>query len=536
MCRLCDHGFPQDHSASRRGFLKTAAATGVAASALDLLMAQPAAAHDDREPEGSGGHGRRYIIRGGAVMSMDPTVGDFPQADVLIEGKKIVAIGRSLHAGGAAEIDARGRIVMPGFIDTHHHLFETSLRSFLANGILRNDQSGTPSGSTTYFEFILLTFAPKYRPQDVYINELFGSLSQLDAGVTTVHDISQIHHSPQHSDAAIRGLMDSGRRAVFGYFESAGAAILGTNPDNKYPDDAVRIKKQWFSSSDQLVTMIMGGEVYLPGYEKAWKIGRDLGLQVAAHILSPFDIRPTLDLLAQGKGGDSGTLGLGPDNLFVHMTGMSEQGWKGVKDAGAQVSLAVPIEMNMRHGMPPILKLQSLGLEPSLSTDVECTLTADFFTQMRATMNVQRALVNQMILDTGLPPNALNSWPLAPFPAGTPDLLTTRDVLRYATINGAKALRLDHKVGTLTPGKEADIIILDADAINVAPLNNVPGAVVSLMERSNVETVIVAGKVRKWKGRLLDVNLSRLRRELEDSRDYLFNAAGIPRDLFPKNS
>ena len=115
---------------------------------------------------------------------------------MLIEGKKIVAVGPNLHAGGAAVIDARGRIVMPGFIDTHHHQFETALRSFLADGILINDGSNTPSGNITYFEYILLTFAPVYRPQDVYINELFGSLSQLDDGVTTVHDISQIHHSP----------------------------------------------------------------------------------------------------------------------------------------------------------------------------------------------------------------------------------------------------------------------------------------------------------------------------------------------------
>jgi 5-methylthioadenosine/S-adenosylhomocysteine deaminase len=529
MCRLCDEGKPQNHFGSRRNFFKTAAATGVAATAFDLLAAGPAAAHEDKEPEDSGRHGRRYVIRGGAVMSMDPKVGDFAQADVLVEGKKIVAVGRSLHAGGAAEIDARGRIVMPGFVDTHHHLFETALRSFLADGILINDGSNTRSGNTTYFEFILLKFAPVYRPQDVYINQLFGSLSQLDAGVTTVHDISQIHHSPQHSDAAIQGVMDTGRRSVFGYFESAGAAILGTNPGNKYPDDAARIKKQWFSSSDQLMTMIMGGEVYLPGYEKAWKIGRDLGLQVAAHILSPFGIRPILDALAQGKGGDSRTLGLGPDNLFVHMTGMSDLGWQKVKDAGAQVSLAVPIEMNMRHGMPPILKMQSLNMEPSLSTDVECTLTADFFTQMRSTMNVQRALVNQLVLEQGTfsPPGQY------PKPAdGVPALLTTRDVLRYATMNGAKGLRLDGKIGSLTPGKEADIIILDASAINVAPLNSVPGAVVSLMERSNVETVIVAGKVRKWKGRLLDTNLARLRTQLEDSRDYLFRAANIPQDVF----
>ena len=536
MCRLCDEGIPQDHngspSESRRDFLKAAATTGAAAAGLNLFAARPAMADGGNPPENSGRQGRRYVIRGGSVMSMDPAVGDYPQADVLVEGKKIVAVGPNLHAGDATVIDARGRIVMPGFIDTHHHLFETSLRSFLSDGILINDHSNTASGNTTYFEFILLTLAPVYRPQDVYINELFGSLSQLDAGVTTVHDISQIHHSPAHSDAAIQGLMDSGRRAVFGYFESAGAAIIGSNPGNQYPDDAVRIKQQWFSSTDQLVTMIMGGEVYLPGYEKAWKIGRQLGLQIAAHILSPFGIRPTLDLLAAGHGGDSGTLALGPDNLFVHMTGMSDLGWRGVKDAGAQVSLAVPIEMNMRHGMPPVLKMESLGMEPSLSSDVECTLTADFFTQMRSTMNVQRALVNQMVLDQGTftPPE---QWPTPD--AGTPAPLTTRDVLRYATINGARGLRLDGKTGSLTPGKDADILILDATAINVAPLNQVPGAVVSLMDRSNVETVIVAGKVRKWKGQLLDVNLSRLRQQLESSRDHIFAAANIPQDLFRSN-
>jgi 5-methylthioadenosine/S-adenosylhomocysteine deaminase len=529
MCKLCDEGRPQNHFGSRRKFLKAAAATGVAASSFNLFMPRPARADSDDMFQDSGRGGRRYIIRGGSVMSMDPKVGDFPQGDVLVEGKKILAVGPNLHAGDAAVIDAKGRIVMPGFVDTHHHQFETVLRSFLADGVLINDGSGSPSGSTTYFEFILLTFAPVYRPQDVYINELFAGLSQLDDGVTTVHDVSQIHHSPQHSDAAVQALIDTGRRAAFGYFESAGAAIIGTNPGNKYPDDAIRIKKQWFSSSDQLVSMIMGGEVYLPGYEKAWNIGRQLGLQVAAHILSPFSIRPTLDLLAQGKGGDSGTLKLGPDNLFIHMTGMSDLGWKAVKDSGAQVSVAFPIEMNMRHGEPPIIKMQSLGMEPSLSVDVECTMTADFFTQMRVAMNLQRLIVNQMILEQGnfSPPE---QWPT---PASSlPPLLTTRDVLRYATINGAKGLRLDNKVGSLTPGKEADIIILDATKLNVAPLNQVPGAVVSLMDRTNVETVIVAGKVRKWKGQLLDVDLDRLRRQLEDSRDYVFKAAKIPQDLF----
>jgi 5-methylthioadenosine/S-adenosylhomocysteine deaminase len=543
MCKLCDAGRPQSHFGSRRNFLKGVAATGLAAAGLDLFTPRPAVADDP--PSGSGLPRRRYVIRGGSVMSIDPQVGDFVQADVLVEGKKILAVGPNLQAGGAAEIDATGRIVMPGFIDTHHHQFETALRSFLADGILINDMSGTAAGSITYYEYILLTFAPVYRPQDVYINELFGGLSQLDDGVTTVHDVSQIHHTPTHSDAAIQALYDTGRRFAFGYFEGA-----GTNPPNyAYPQDAFRIKQQYFSSTDQLGEMIMGGEVYLgtPIYTQSWTIGRQLGLQIAAHILSPFSIRPILNQLAIGQGGINNNIGIGPDNLFIHMTGMSDLGWQAVHDQGAQVSLAVPIEMNMRHGMPPILRLQSLGMEPSLSVDVECTLTADFFTQMRSCMNLQRVALNEMILLQGDPPDPVdwglpgappdvpngNQWPTPP--AGTFAPLTTRDVLRFGTINGAKALRLDGKTGSLTPGKEADIIILDATRLNVTPVNQVPGAVVSLMDRTNVETVIVAGKVRKWKGQLLDVDLPNLRQQLEASRDYLFAAAGIPQDLFRSN-
>jgi 5-methylthioadenosine/S-adenosylhomocysteine deaminase len=507
MCILCDQGAPQNHEGGRRNFLKTSAA-GLSAGSLGLFTSKLAQARDDddRAPEDSGRRGRRYLIRGGAVMSMDPRVGDFPQGDVLVEGNKILAVGRNIQAGGASVIEARGRVVMPGFIDTHHHLFETALRSFLADGLLFND--GKPHGAINYFEYILGKFAPVYRPQDVYISELFGSLSQLDAGVTTVHDISQIHHSQAHSDAAIRALDDSGRRAVFGYFESAGARA-----GNQYPADARRIKRQHFSSNDQLLTMTMGGEIYLPGFDAAWTIGRELAIPVVAHIVGSFGMRPTFDELASANK-------FGADNLFIHMTGMSDLGWQKARDAGAGVSLAVPIEMNMRHGMPPILKAIAMGMQPSLSTDVECTLTADFFTQMRSTMALQRAFVNEMAL-AGDP--------------NPPALMTTRDVLRWATVNGARDLKLEGKVGSLTPGKEADIIILDAEAINVAPLNHVPGAVVSLMERSNVETVIVAGKVRKWKGRMQDVNLSRLRRELESSRDYLFSAAGIQQNLFRTN-
>lgn len=499
MCKLCDQKLSSTPKNSTPDPLKSADV--VAAVSTPISSGGASTQTTIAPPVGIGSSNQRTIIKGGAVLSMDSAVGDFPKADILLEGNKIVEVKPNIDAGDAIVIEAAGMIVMPGFIDTHHHQFETVLRSFLADGILIND--GKAHGKVNYYDYILGKFAPVYRPQDVYINELFGSLSQLDAGVTTVLDVSQIHNSPEHSDAVIKGLVDAGRRSIFGYFEG--------NGDNlKYPGDARRIREEYFASFDQLVTMVMGGEIYIPGYEEAWAIGRELDISVALHVVGTFGMAETFDNLAKSRM-------FGPDNIFIHMTGMSDLSWQATKDAGASVSLSVPIEMTMRHGMPPIMKTLELGIAPSLSTDVECTMTADFFTQMRSMLTLQRAMVNEAALSGE---------------ENLPDLLTSQDVIRFATVEGAKTLKLDKKVGTLTPGKEADIILLDATALNVAPLNHVPGAVVTLMERNNVDTVMVAGKIRKWKGQLQDLDLSKLRTELEASRDYLFDAAGVEQDLF----
>ena len=502
MCRLCAPHTPEALCPTRRDFLKASAVTGVAA-ATAFAVPGTARAQDmaaSTPPEGLGSPGRRILIKGGAVLSMDHDVGNFPVGDVLIDGTRIAEVGGDIDAEDAVLIDAAGKIVMPGFVDTHHHQFETALRSQLANGILVND--GRPANAANYYDTILQKFSLVYRPEDVYINELYGSIAQLDAGVTTVMDVSQIHHSPEHSDAAIEGLRDAGRRAVFGYFEGWGEKV-------KYPGDAVRIRQQYFSSGDQLLTMVMGGEIYLPGYEEAWRVGRDLDLPVALHVVGTFRMQPIFDELgAAGR--------FGEDNIFIHMTGMSDEGWKYAADAGAHVSLAVPIEMHMRHGTPPIQKATDLGMSTSLSTDVECTMTADFFTQMRSLITLQRMFANERAL-------AGESYP---------ELMTTLQAIRTATMGGAEGLKLAGKIGSLTPGKEADIILLDAEAMNVAPLNNVPGAVVTLMERHNVDTIFVAGQVKKWRGQILGFDMDRLRIELERSRDFLFEAAGIERDLF----
>jgi cytosine/adenosine deaminase-related metal-dependent hydrolase len=499
MCRLCEGGKPARDCPTK---LDWRAATS--ASAADLIRggahsidAQRAAAAT--MPKGLGESGRKLLIKGGVVLSVDPAVGNFAKGDVLIDGAKIVAVGAKIDAPDAAVIDATGKIVMPGFIDTHHHQFETGLRSVLADAILVND--GRPESVMNYYEKMLLTFSMKYRPDDVYINELFGALAQLDAGVTTVMDVSQIHHSPEHSDAAIEGIRDAGRRTVFGYFEGWGEAT-------KYPGDARRIKAEHFAA-DGLYSMVMGGEIYLPGYQEAWKTGRELGIPIALHVVGTFGMQPTFDALAS-----SGQFGA--DNIFIHMTGMSDMAWKVAADAGAHVSLSVPIEMHMRHGAPPIQKALDLGMTVSLSSDVECTMSADFFTQMRSLITLQRLVANE---------NALAGKDYA-------KLMSSADAVRHATIEGAKGLKLDHKTGSLTPGKEADVILLDAEALNVAPLNHAAGAIVTLMDRTNVDTVFVAGQVRKWKGTLLGYDIPRLRRELEKSRDHVLAQSEIPADLF----
>lgn len=493
MCRLCD---PKGSTFACPVHMGPAEESGAAGGSFAPVGRTDA----DMLPDGVGSKGRRLLIRNGAVLSMDPAVGNFAIGDVLIEGSRIIDVAGRIEAPDAAVIDAAGKIVMPGFIDTHHHQFETALRSQLSNGILIND--GLPENAQNYYETVLQKFSMVYRPDDVYINALFGSIAQLDAGVTTVMDVSQIHHSPEHSDALLEGLRDAGRRSVFGYFE-------GWGDKARYPGDARRIKEQYFASDDQLLTMVMGGEIYLPGHEEAWRLGRELNLPIALHVVGTFGMQTTFDAL-----GASGAFG--PDNIFIHMTGMSEDGWKYAADAGAHISLSVPIEMQMRHGTPPIQKARDLGMGISLSSDVECTMTADFFTQMRALVTLQRMFVNEKALAG------------QPYPA----MLTALNAIEMATMGGAKGLKLDRKVGSLTPGKDADIILLDAEAINVTPLNNVPGAVVTLMERSNVDCVLVAGKVRKWNGKLVGFDVARLRSELEKSRDYLFEAAGIKRDLF----
>jgi cytosine/adenosine deaminase-related metal-dependent hydrolase len=454
---------------SRREFLG-AAAGGVLAGACGSSAAQ-------RQPDTTAVQGGRILLRGGCVLSLDPKVGDFETADVLIEGSRIAAVGPNLEAS-ATVLDASHTIVMPGFIDTHRHMWQGVLRNSLPNGVL-ND----------YMRDIL-GVRPLMRPDDVRIGDLVSALGAINAGVTTVLDWSHIGNTPEHTDAAIDGLRASGVRAVYGFGAGVGASV-------QYPNDIRRLRKQHFSSPDQLLTLTLAGGMSA----SEWAVARDVGAPISVH-----------------AGGTLAGLekSLGPDVTYIHCTTFTGAAWKLVAGSGGHVSIACPVEMQMGLGVPPIQQSLDHGIRPSLSVDVETEMPGDMFTQMRSVFTLQRMLA--------LNPTAGASRP-------QPRLLTVRDVVEFATIAGARANQLDRKVGTLTPGKEADVIMLRTDAINVMPLNNASGAVVLAMDTSNVDTVFIGGRVMKQGGRLVGVDLNRIRQDAERSRDYVAGKAGWKKTL-----
>lgn len=439
----------------------------------------------------------RILIRGGTVITMDPQLGNLRQGDVLIEDTKIVAVGPQLDVTDAEVVDATNTVVMPGFVDTHRHMWE---------GILRNIGVDVPlEGDASYMAFILGTLAPAYRPQDVYAGNLISAVGAINAGITTVLDWSHIQASPEHTDAAVRALQETGLRSVFAY----GFPWFGDwNPSQ--PEWFQRAANEHFSSKDQLLTLGLApyGPEFAPmeNCQAHWELARSVDARITVHVgVGSFG--------KHGKVAEMGRAGLlGPDTTYIHCTTLSDEEVQMIVDTGGTVSLAVPVEMMMGHGMVPTQRFLDRGLAPSLSVDVETNVPADMFTQMQTAVSLQHALVFDRKL------------------AGDDDVpaaVSSRDVLRWATLEGARANGIDDRTGSLTPGKDADVIMLRTDAINVFPVNDPIGAVVMGMDTSNVDSVFIAGRARKRGGRLLDVDLDRLTSLTHESRDYVVATSGF---------
>jgi cytosine/adenosine deaminase-related metal-dependent hydrolase len=440
----------------------------------------------------------RTLIRGGTVITIDPAIGNLRPGDVLIEGSTIAAVGPNLEAGDAEVIDASGTVVMPGFIDSHRHLWE---------GILRNIGTDVPlEGQASYLAFVLGTLSPAYRPEDVYAGNLISAIGAINAGVTTVLDWSHIQASPDHTEAAIRALQETGLRSVFAY----GFPWFGDwNPNQ--PAWFKRAATTHFSSRDQLLTLALApyGPEFAPleNCQAHWAMAREVGARITVHVgVGSFGQHGKV--AEQAKAG----LALGPDTTYIHCTTLNDEEVQMIVDTGGTVSLAVPVEMLMGHGMVPTQRFLDRGLKPSLSVDVETNVPADMFTQMQHAMSLQHALVFDRRLSGE---------------ENVPDPVTTRDVLEWATIEGARANGLDDKVGSLTPGKEADLIMLRTDTVNVMPVNDPIGAVVQAMDTSNVDSVFIAGKAMKRDGELLGIDLARISTLVHESRDYVVKQSGF---------
>ena len=455
---------------SRREFLAASAAVGATALGCLTSSCRSEAAHQRGGAPPSSPRGNRILIKGGCVLSLDPQVGDFDRADVLIEGARIAAVRPDITAD-AEIVDASNMLVMPGFVDTHRHMWQGALRNVLPNGLLSD-----------YSRDITGTARSVMRPEDARIGNLVSALGALNAGVTTVLDWSHIGNSPAHADACIDALRESGIRAVYAYSGSA--------------SELRRLRTQRFSSAEQLLTLASA----TTANPAAWAAAREVDAAISLHAGGTLDAVATV---------------LGPDVTYIHCTTFTDEAWTRVAGSGGHVSIAAPIEMEMGHGIPPIQAALDHGIRPSLSVDVETQMPAEFFTQMRTVFTLQRmqALARQRAGERA------------------PRLLTVRDVVEFATIAGAKANRLESKIGTLTPGREADVILLRTDLINVLPANNAYGAVVLGMDTSNVDTVLVAGQIRKRAGRLVGVDLARVQRDAQQSRDYIVENAGWPRTL-----
>jgi 5-methylthioadenosine/S-adenosylhomocysteine deaminase len=441
----------------------------------------------------------RRLIRNATVVTLDPKLGDLTRGDVLIEGERIAEVGPNLSAAGAEVVEAGNLIAMPGFIDTHRHMWQGAVRGLFPDATLAE-----------YFQKVLNTLGPVYRPEDAYVGDLVSAFSAIDAGITTILDWSHIQNTPEHTDAVIQALQDSGIRAVFGY----GSPQLGGKPleadhNHRYPGDIKRLRTQYFSTDNQLLTLALAADG--PSFSTAqsaiseWQAAREVSARISVHLGISADTLEKMRVMDKGGW-------LKADTTYVHCTNMAEAVWKMIVDTGGTVSLASSVEMQMGLGTPAIQKALDNGLRPSLSVDVETSAPNDLFTQMRTVFALQRALANERILKGDKNP---------------PKLITARDVLEFATFQGARANGLESKVGSLTPGKQADIILLRKDRINVVPLRDPIGAIVVGMDTGNVDSVFVAGKALKRHGQLIGVDLGALSARAAAAQQYVLSNAGM---------
>jgi len=428
---------------------------------------------------------RRTLLRGATVVSVDPAIGNFDRADILISDDLIAEIDLRIDVGPDVEVvDVDGMIALPGFVDTHRHTWQSVMR----HGYAELDP-------LRYFDEMLRGIGAAYEPEDVRVGNLLGAVSALSGGTTTLFDWSHIQNSAEHSDAAVTGLREAGIRAVFGH----GWPLLDDgrwteNSTLTHPADIERLQKEHFSDPGGLVTLAMaarGPEMAAPGVWQAdLALARDLGIRTSVHAGAYAHNEPVHAVAQYGEAGL-----LADDLTFVHCCRSSDAELEMIAETGATVSIGVHCELNSQGiGDIPLDRMLAAGVRPSLSGDTETKCSGDMFTQMRMLFGYHR------------------SWMGGGHSSVAADQaqLLLHDVLAFATIEGARAIGQGDRIGSLTPGKQADIILVRATDLNVAPVLDPVASAVLAAHEGNVDSVLVGGRFVKRAGAMIGCDPSTL--------------------------
>jgi 5-methylthioadenosine/S-adenosylhomocysteine deaminase len=419
----------------------------------------------------------RILLTGGCVLTLGAKTPNFAEADVLIDDDQVAEVGRGLRARDAERVDATDTIVMPGFVDTHRHAWTSLFRNL-----------GEPvSGGG----IVPVSVGDHFEPEDIYAGTLIGLLGAVEAGITTVADWSHIRPDDGFADAAIQAHADAGLRTVYAAHHPAlNRDVLARLADAAGPSTSIAFGSALSNDLGRVAD--------------EWTRARDLGVRIHAHGGSE---RSTRGVIA----GAAGRGLLGEDVTLVHPAELDEADVDAIAASGSSVSLAPSSEVASGLGSPPIQQLIDRDIRPGLGIDDERTAPGDMFAQMRATISLQHAVVFDLKLAGK---------------AGVPRLMSTRDAIRYATVDGAQAVGLGGVTGSLEPGMQADVITLRTDRPNIFPINDPIGAVVWGMDTSNIDSVFVRGRALMRHG-VLHTDVERARGLASIARQRVGIASGL---------
>jgi cytosine/adenosine deaminase-related metal-dependent hydrolase len=477
---------------SRRGFLGTVAAlSSVGLAACSTSSQQSSRLWTADRTSGKLPPRGEFVVRNAYLVTMDANMGDIPDGDVHVRNGALIAVGPKLSAPGAEEIDGRNRIALPGFVDTHFHLWGSFARGVVADG------------DFDYFP-VMSRLGPVMTPEDAYNSAKLGIAEAIDSGLTTIHDWSHNIISGAYADADLRALRDCGIRGRFSYGYSRN---LQRKPKETADfNDIARVKREWFgASNDGLLTMGFAsrgaGDTPPEVYRKEWEFARSQGLPITQHAgrsLAEIKRFRRIEMLYKDKL-------LGPDVQLIHTYSASAEERGMIAETKTHVSIAPFTASRLASGLPYLGDLLKRGVQCSLSVDTTTVGgNADMFGIMRLMLQLNHL-------------RSMNVMEVQP-----------RRILELATLDGAKDLGIADRVGSLTPGKRADLILVRTHDLNVAPFFNPALLLVQQAQPFNVDTVVVDGRILKHKGELTTLDSEEIIRKAAESFVAARKRAGGP--------